>query len=212
MKYLQVFALFFLASLSGSSYSYIITSYDLSVFNTDTNVMNASLGIDGTFIIEDFEDTILVSGLTISDHADGTGSPMLVSNSVIAWDGTSGFVAGLSPNIPIDDPIFSFSNPVEQFGLGISDYQPELYGSSQILVNGINLGNIPVSGGLRDGYFFITAGAGESINTVTFLQAGNDSIMYDHLAIKYGSVPEPSTILLLSLGFIGIGLNRKRKV
>jgi len=206
MKFTRALVLSVLAFLSAPSHSFIITSFPSTVYSSDTNAMNASLGIDETYVIEDFEDNTLIAGLTVSDYTDGIGSPTFVSNAVIVWDGGRGFVSGLAQ--PIQDPTFSFADEIMRFGIGISDYQPEFYGVSEILVNGFSVGSIPVSGTLRDGYIFITAGEGESINTVTFLQAGNDSILYDHLAAKMGKAPIPSTLVLIGLGLAGLGCRR----
>jgi len=208
----RVFSLLFLAFLSASSHAYSITSFPSSAYNVDTNVMNSTLGIDGTYVVEDFEDSTLIAGLTITDHADGIGSPSSVSNAVIVWDGSTAMAAGLGPAHPIDDPIFSFSQTVMRFGIGISDYQSAFYGLTQILVNGTNIGAIPFDDTLRDGYLFITAGNGEGINSVTFLQSNNDAIMYDHLAVQYAAVPIPSSLLLMGLGILVFRTAQRRRI
>jgi hypothetical protein len=190
----------------------IITYFNSSNYNSDINAMNTSLGIDASFIVEDFENNTLIDGLTVTDNFDGVGMYRLLSRSD-AWDGS--MVLYGHPSYALRSPLFSFDLAVSVFGISISGYQPGS-GTTELFINGVSQGAL-MSGSTaatqRNTYLKIEAEAGEAITSVGFTQPVNDGIGYDHLSVSYGSVaivPEPATSALLLLGLACIGL-RSRK-
>ena len=80
--------------LADGAAAYRVTAFGPEVFDPDTPAMDAALGISGSFVIEDFEDTQLVPGLAITyDLGDGstpitfTTIPSLNGYSSPPWDG-----------------------------------------------------------------------------------------------------------------------------
>jgi hypothetical protein len=179
-------------------------------YNPDVNQTNANLGIDDTFIVEDFEDTILIDGLTITDNVDGVGTYRTLNYS--NWDGSSSLYG--HPGFALHSPLFSFDTAVYSFGIGLAGYQPSA-NTTEFFVNGVSQGALLFDeNGSRNGYLFITAESGESISSIGFTQPENDGIAYDHLAVQYNApvpVPVPATMWLFGSGLLGlIGVARRR--
>ena len=119
---------------------------------------------------------------------------------------------------------FSFSKPLQKFGVGLSNFQsrqpsPNIQITNhQLLINGKLWGLTESIAGWKPGtnvrnlYVFIEATENDSIHSVAFRNVSSqDGLVFDHLAIS--STPEPS--ILLGLGSLALAggtlLRRKRK-
>ena len=228
-KFLLAVVLFL---MSNGAQGFTFTSVGPSVYTSDTAAMDAALGLTG-LAIEDFEDTTLVQGLSVSW---GSSTPVSALDSLAffgesEWDGTGILDNRLNhiPSNPLETLITFYISPGSTiFGFGLSQAEEFRNPDHRILVNGIELipdiGDLPgyldAQSALADGhnrnlYLTIEAEAGELIHTVQIDQGpatafGLDRIQFDHVAMNV--VPEPSTALLLSLGLFAISLRRKRRL
>lgn len=159
-----------------------------SNYDPDTSVMNASLGITGSHVLENFEDYSFETDLTIL--VEGVPFAQLACDAGVAdekWDGDC--VLHNVNAVPMDgrDVSFQFSQGVLEFGVGISHLEQ----ATRVLVNGVQIVSDVrtmsnwTSGGpnVRNGYLWITADSGDVIESVTF--DGNDmsdSVFFDHAA------------------------------
>ncbi len=198
-----------------SAHAYSITAFGYNAYNSDTATMDAAFGIAG-LVIEDFEDNVFIPGLSIS-----TG--YLSTDGNANWDGS-----GIWRNsVPVDggrDIDFAVSSGASKFGVGLGQFEYFIYGTEvDVYVNNTLLtSNIYYQNGYsgwygesyRNMYIVVEAEAGEVINNVTLGMTstyGNyDGVTFDHVAID--PVPEPTTMLLLGTGLIGLaGFRRKSK-
>lgn len=189
-------ALIIFATSSASAMT--INMVSNTVYNSDTTIMDAALGVTG-FTIEDFEDNNLVNGLSIEYtnpdsgpittlpnlYQDGSG---LFSNN--SWDSSGSLVntinnlvwfGNTNPNAPSDNRgaissrvTFHLNSQVTAFGIGLGNFQADAVDHA-LLVNGVEIisviGNLTgfTSGiNLRNGYLLIHGEAGESIESVAF--------------------------------------------
>ncbi len=219
-KYILLIATIVISSLSLQAYT--ITSFDPANVFVDTTAsgvasLDAAVGVTG-YLIEDFEDTNLVSGaidptlipgLTISftgpnDHGNSANT---------LWDGSE----HIDLNVGIGEITFNYTPGAQSLGLGIGDVESDV----DIIVNGENLGfirSLPnysrLADSTREVYIRIDLEAGDDLITelrfVSIPQTG-DALTFDHLAILNGTpVPEPSSILLLSICGAFLGCFRKK--
>ena len=206
--------LFLLLIAVSTLQAYTITTFAGSVYNTNTAVMDATLGIDDGFTVEDFEDSTLIEGLNVT-FTDGRTTPNL-STASYYWDGSQHLQN--YTNGPWVGVTFSFDESVSVFAVGTS-YFDTGNGTDYIYLNGSStpLTNLQahsgfVTGSTRNLYIIIEAGAGETIESVYFpsSNSGSDRINFDHLAVK-AAVPEPSSLfLLLTFGIISLfGIYKK---
>lgn len=227
--------------LVNNAHALLITAINPSAYSSDPVQMDLNLGIDASFIIENFEDLTLVPGLTWSNVNGIFTQPVLGQAPFTPlditgeWDGEYSLVAG--HNYDNGDPVFTFNKPLTSFGIGITEHNPSK--TVQIYVddifvqnttspvyddNGNIIQNSPLIDGLvldpinraKNGYLWIVAGEGETFNKVSFIGSDGDQIFYDHLAlgVAQGStspVPEPGTISLLMAGITGAALFIRKK-
>jgi len=109
---------------------------------------------------------------------------------------------------------FEFNKSITAFGIDIIDFGT--VGSSPTLTYSNDIGDSfliavgPLPGANR---IFFGAIADSAFNVATFTRSGTeagDIVIYDD--VHYSPIPEPSTILLLGTGLIGVvGLARRRK-
>jgi hypothetical protein len=186
-----------------------LTTYPASSFSSDTVAMDDALGITG-YVIEDFEDSILVDGLSV------TGSYWNAQwASSGQWDGTRVLKSWSTNNVT-----FNIASGATSFGVGLGQFEPYSYSTNlYVSVNGesTDFGNIltdpncdPSGPPYRNMYIKIDVGPGEIIDAVGFDIGGSvDMVYFDHLAFQ--PVPEPTTMLLLGTGLIGLAGARRRK-
>lgn len=214
--------------------SFSFTSFGPSSWGVD----DATLGVSG-YVIEDFEDTTLVTGLTYSVFSPNGN---LVNSSVLpntfkpsddafgsaftfggggVWDGSHGVINTRT------NQTFSYSETGSwgqiQFdfaggarSVGISLQQVDLDGIIEI--NGTAVGSLsslttlPING-QRQGYLRIDASSGDVINSLKFINGNNgnfsDGVMYDHLA--FDPVPEPATLVVAGAGLAACLRRRKTR-
>mgnify|MGYP001605532509 FL=1 len=187
------FAVGFISSIQASQ---IISSADPSL-------------VGGTVI--DFESQAAGSytTLAIGDVTFSTGEALYISN---AYSGNYN-TTGQSLQNPYGTNSFgtlniNFASSVNAFGFnwGASDTQWTLfaYDSSNTLLESFAL---PITYGSNAGEFYGLAVTG--IASATLIGASGDYIFVDNFT--YSQVPEPSTLLLLGSGLIGLGyFGRKR--
>ena len=102
------------------AHAYVATAFDASVYTANTAALDSALGLTGIVAIEDFEDTVLVPGLTANLGTYGSALPDH------AWDGLTASAWG--------NALFTVSLAgIRQFGIGISDNDG---GGQTVTVNG----------------------------------------------------------------------------
>ena len=207
----------------------------ISVFGFDAaqwQTSDSALGIAGA-IIEDFEDTNLISELSVSvtsgngsygptstlpntfnPNTDPFGTAFVGGN----WDGALGFTntrdnqsQNYSDSNNWGDVTFQFSIPMASIGFSVQQMQ----GDAPLTLNGSSLGGLlalsglPVSGG-HNGYIRIDASGRDIISSLALDNAFGDGFMIDHLAVK--PVPEPvyATGLIAFPFLVWHGLRRRR--
>jgi len=144
----------------------VVTFFPGSTYSPDIAAMDAALGISG-YAIEDFEDTLLLPGLTIAFDGnindtsygilpktfDSAGESQTANNF---WDGTRVLTnAGNGTNGPFLPPAatnttFSLATPTAVLGLGLANFQSATSSSTNpfpvtdhtLFVNGVALGTV----------------------------------------------------------------------
>lgn len=125
---------------------------------------------------------------------------------------------------------FHIAGGASAFGIGLSNFQPESLIDHTIQINGADsgfglIGNLAgfqkdannTGINTRNLYLLITADPNEIISSISITQAGNlrDGLIFDHLAFQAAEqtgapVPEPSTLVLLGTGLLGLVTWRRR--
>jgi hypothetical protein len=190
-----------------------------------TGFSDAVAGITG-FEIEDFEDTSLIPGLTITwEGAFGPVDtlPNTVSNGDFwwlandAWDGDS-FLTNWSTQ-PFQTTVaptrLDFSNSPTSVGFGLSNLN---FTGSSLSVNNVLLGDLSSFGntvfgtGIRSTYIRIDAEEGESINSIRIGANTADFLVFDRLAVDSATpIPEPMTILGTGFTLIALPIIKKAR-
>ena len=202
-------------------YSFSITGYSPSLYQTNTAAMDTALSIDGSYQIEDFEDTTLIPGLTVR-YSDNNTTPLL-NNSGYAysgfqyqvWDGAK-VLSNYKDSNDWKNVTFEFTSGVKSFAIGLACFETG-NGIDHIYINNNstaltainNVTNYQNNGTSRNFYIKIEAGTNETINSVFFDINNWDYIAFDHLAVQ--NIPEPGTILLLAVTLLGITILKKNK-
>ncbi len=222
------------AALAANAAAVTVTGFNNSVWpRTD-----ASMGIAG-YVIEDFEDTTLASGLqvqftsslgsygpvsTLPFTFDSSMDPGTAFNASLMWDGTHGLIN--RPSMPLTsygndggwgnfDLLFSGGVSSLGFSYGQAEFGILIsldFGSG--FTSTFNSATyLPGSSG-RNGYLRIDAGPGETIYGVRLDNQSYDGILYDHLA--YQPVPSPTpegggTFALLGMGLLASAGFLRRK-
>ena len=207
-------------------------------YSSDTVSMDALLGISG-YTIESFEDTMLVSELSIS-YTNPTTQPISVLPNLYneantgrytnnLWDGDRALVntpqnqewEGIGLHFLTDRITFHIEGGATSFGIGLGNFQTNIT-YHELLVNGLPqvaaIDTLPgwQSGiNVRNGYIRIDAQPGEIINSVSFdIGHHGDGLIFDRLAFipasESTSVPEPTSGLGV-IAMTSLGLLRKRK-
>ena len=191
--------------------AYDITAFDPSVYDGDTAVMDAALGITG-YTIEDFEDGTLVPDLTLTGFGffsfpEGGGSEV--------WDGSN---LARFYGIPEANPgalNFNVDGGAGSVGIGLSSVDQPFVGgaANRLRINGgpwididdTTFPNLPKALDQRHGYLRIDQGPGDApITIVEIADPSDETLKMDHVAFK--PVPEPSTCVLSAIGLVGLGL------
>lgn len=215
MKNFILFLLIFLACMSSQAFT--ITSFSTSAYSADLPTLNANLGLTGNYIFENFEDSTIVAGFTVTydDNGAGGGFDLRASSS---WEGSKA-LAIYSDYAPYRNtnynkqPTFTFTQALSSFGIGFGGLDQAGW---EIYVNGIQVvsdikANPNWTSGSRNVYYRIDAGTGEQINTVKVFTAStsvastvSDYVTLDYLAFKVQttSVPEPATAMLFGLAIL----------
>ena len=153
---------------------FVVTSFAGSSNSANTVAMDAALGISG-YTIEDFEDTVLISGLTISFEGlipenksytslpktfDSAGDSQTANNF---WDGTKVLTnAGNGLNGPFlpsaaTNTTFALATGAPVVGIGLANFQSALSSPTNpfpvtdhtLFVNGQNLGTVESLAGVN---------------------------------------------------------------
>ncbi len=199
---------------------------------------DATLGVSG-YVIEDFEDVNLVSGLQVSVSSvnGGYGPTSTLPNTFDpftdstfgtafqiggggAWDGRRGLIntrtnreftytEGDSWGIIK----LHFATPVSSVGFSLQQSDLAL----ELLINGTSFGDLNSIGGWgnngsRQGYMRIDGTAGSTISSITLVN-GVSAPFRDGIMIDhvaFNPVPEPASMLALGLGALAM-VRRKRK-
>jgi hypothetical protein len=210
---LKTFQLFYVMLMASSSaHSITVVDFAPTVFTgtgaAEQASMDAALGITG-FAIEDFEDSSVISGLTLEFGMSGEISTVPGGNLAALesgiWDGTLGLNVILDPTDPVrgSDLIFRIAGGIGSFGIGVTDIEAD---NVRLLVNDADLGLISdfpsysrTGDNSREIYLRIDAGPDETVTSVTIrnLAEGADGLLFDHVALGDIPVPEPAAIVLL---------------
>ncbi|MFN0206149.1 MAG: LamG domain-containing protein [Planctomycetota bacterium] len=196
------------ATPAASAQSVTVTAFEPnSWFASDS-----ALGISG-FVIEDFEDTRVQSGLKIqlsggsADYGPSSGVPhvfqfptddpnviQVLANGV--WDGNKVLLNRATAPIPVGyvdaewaDMVFSFADGASSVGFSME--QVEVGGTQMTVTTDTGtsmfaldtIPNVSLGGG-RNGYIRIDADAGVKILSVKIDNLNGDGFAFDHLAFK----------------------------
>lgn len=190
--------------------AYTFTFFDVSAYNSNTAIMDATLGVTG-YTIEDFEDASLDSGIVV------TGDVITVShnNVNVAWDGTDSLRFGGDP-ITVTLPIAAGS-----VGFAISEVNNDC-ASCTLAINGGTPISLPTLTGFdaafndadatRNIYIRIEPeGSDAAISSFAFDPSEGTTI--DHIAFSAGAsgTPEPSALVLSMLGLVALPMKRRRR-
>jgi hypothetical protein len=196
---------------------------------------DATLGVSG-YVIEDFEDTTLASGLLIGwDTPAGSVTPAGTipftfnpptqdphgdAFDLGVWDGSNTLVNTRTNQTYTytaasnwGDTLISFTSPATSVGFSLQQNENDV----EVYINGSSIGflqsltGIAPNGG-RYGYIRIDGLSGATISTLrlaNYRSTYNDGWVIDHLA--FTAVPEPSTYALFAgLGALLLAWRRRR--
>lgn len=209
----------FACGVAQKSEAFTINTFARGAFNSNGPILNANVGIDDRYTIENFENAAIEPELSISylrpDSSFGGGNDFN-NNSPTAWDGNRSIsIAGGSVNGFNGGVVFAFEGGASSVGFGLADIQSTGWtiaiNGTRVVSNITGLANIATGSNRRSGYIRIDAQGDEVINTVTIDRtARGDRLDIDRLA--FAPVPVPASIMMLLSAALGIGLlGRMRK-
>lgn len=142
--------------------------------------------------------TVSVTGTNYGSnwHFIGTGGPNNV-NGTQQLHLATGDVGGTT--LDFDPEIYAFG---ADFG-GVSDSR-----TTSFIIGGMQL-DIP---NLNGGFFGFVADGNFGANLLQLTDGSADGFAMDNLVYAYSSVPEPTSLILLCLGLLGLGGTRHRRL
>jgi len=155
----------------------------------------------GNFSIETFDDSVLNDGLNVYSASGGNVSGGVFNDAVFE----GGFV---------EDTAWSFAGPIRAFG-GNWDLGPGSAGTGlEFVLHGASdsfgvIGRPDINNAYTGGFWGMVADT--SFDTIQVISAGLGSENYslDNLVYSKTQIPEPNSLLLFTLGLIGLfGLGR----
>lgn len=176
----------------------------------------ASGGATGSENFNSFTtDTSISAGVALSDgiSASGSGSWEIdanpfANNFECDVDGTSRLCGNNNSALT-----FSFAGGISAFAADFSSMNDFSVRTSWNLFNGSTLlTNLspPTVSGQHDQFWGFVATAGEVITSMSTVHLNSDTFGVDNIVITASSVPEPGTLILLSLGLFGISVRRRK--
>lgn len=187
--------------------AFTINYFAPTAYNSNATLMNANLGLGGSYTVEDFEDGTIVAGLGITYSYQNIFPHAFSTDVNVSWDGTRSLnVVGGNYSGTNGGTTFTFTNKASSVGLGFGGMDCNdwaLYVNGILLTSDVTNG-LARSSGSRIVYVRVDAGIGEQIQTVYFQRpSGGDYIYVDHVAFQsVAAVPEPGVFCLLLLGIM----------
>ncbi len=209
---------------------YSFTSFNASQWGAS----DATLGVSG-YVIEDFEDLNIVSGLqvgvssvngsygptstlpnTFNPFTDSTAGTAFQLDGGGQWDGTHGMInTRTNREFP-----YTESNSWGSINLTLGGFADSFGFSFQqmdqldnLFINGQLQGNLAslagwATNGLRQGYLRIDGTSGSSISNIQIQNVNGDGFMIDHVA--FHAVPEPASLVVFGFGGLALAALRRR--
>lgn len=189
-------------------FAYTISVFSRFAYNADVATMDATLGLPSSFLFEDFDDSTLIPELHISSNYTGFPNALYLGPFATGGAWTLDNALNVKPT-PVTNPTVRFEvvNGIAlTIGVGVYGDQGS---SARFQINGlgpvITLSDYPNylvqsgSASHRNGYVKIEQALGDQpIRFVDFFNGVSDQIFYDHIAIDYAAVPEPTTLILIA--------------
>ncbi len=180
----------------------VLNWFDGSAYSTNTAQMNTNLGISG-YLIESFEDTTLIDGLSYSLTNPNAGTFTALPNTYVAdsntpgdtdWSGNHVLLGNSNNAFPnegtrVNEVTFHAAGGVSSFGVALSSFQSNSSPSTQspitdhrLFVNGIELGIVESLAGAnfspglnRNAYLRIDGTNGDLVQSVGFANIGGST-------------------------------------
>ena len=184
------------------------TANAVPVYFTDRALFDAATGVGLNF--ESFENdfstaaSISFGGFTVSETngvnilGQARNFPGLVDGAIT--DGTGALI--YDDNGSSIGNFFSFTDSVTAFGLDIATSI-----GSTMTIGGSVSDSIVLGNNIASFWGVIDMGG---ITTLSFSASGGPNVGFDAVSYGLASVPEPSIVVLLGLGLVGIGFARRR--
>lgn len=178
-----------------------------------TLFQGAAAGQGVTLLTEGFEafasgNPVNFPDFSLTHSGGGSGFSQISGNNLITTEGNSVISFTIDGATSTD---FNFSSPINAFGIDITSIDQDITTVSFLDDLGNVLNSFNNFAGFAGATFFGVVND-QAFNTVRFAFSGSEIINFDFL--QYGastSVPEPSAILLLAFGLIGLGFVRRQR-